>query len=75
MCFNSEAQVSGVIRDHSTEAPIPFVNIWVSGKMNGTTSDKSGAFFSRATNQILLLNICREMEQTQISSVQEIPNS
>ncbi len=44
ICFNSEAQVSGVILDHSTEAPIPFVNIWVSGKMNGTTSDKSGAF-------------------------------
>ena len=44
ICINAKAQVSGITIDHSAGSPIPYVNIWLKGKMQGTTSDNSGNF-------------------------------
>ncbi len=40
----SRAQVKGVVLDSVTRQPVAYVNIWVEGENNGTTSDTTGNF-------------------------------
>lgn len=43
-----EAQIQGRIVNSETMEPIPYVNIWVKGKSNGTNSDMSGYYHINA---------------------------
>jgi hypothetical protein len=43
------AQVKGIVKDNSTNEPIPFVNIWVENENIGTTTEMDGSF-SLTTN-------------------------
>ncbi|TRW25843.1 carboxypeptidase-like regulatory domain-containing protein [Flavobacterium zepuense] len=45
MCCNSLfAQTSAIIKDKTTNQPVPYVNIWVDGKNIGTTANENGSF-------------------------------
>ena len=37
-------QVSGYVRDVGSKEPVPFVNVWVKGTQQGTTTDINGLF-------------------------------
>ena len=38
------AQIQGVVKDSLTEAPIPYVSIWVENENTGATSEENGTF-------------------------------
>jgi hypothetical protein len=40
----SAQKVEGVVKDEETKEPVPFVNIWVKGTLQGTQSDIDGSF-------------------------------
>ena len=41
----SYSQIKGVVVDSQTGEAIPYANIWLLGKTNGTSSEKTGAFY------------------------------
>ena len=42
--YTLTAQIKGVVKEHISNQPIPFVNIWVENEEIGTTSDFDGSF-------------------------------
>lgn len=53
-CFS---QLRGTVKDTANGKPIPYVNIWIEGKNEGTTSDTEGNFelkFSQDNSVIIL---------------------
>ncbi|MNJ98029.1 hypothetical protein D3C87_157890 [compost metagenome] len=57
--FSAFAQIKGTIKDNATKEPIPYVNIWIEGKDNGTTADENGNFILPSVTDIskrILLN-------------------
>lgn len=47
-CFETKSQSLGVVRDSTTNEPIPYVNMWIDGELIGTTSDEKGNFIFNA---------------------------
>jgi len=49
-----DSEVSGRVQDKNTAEPIPFVNVWIKGTMQGTMTDAEGQFIlSAAINDTL----------------------
>lgn len=49
--LESKSQSFGIIKDSTTNEPVPFVNIWVNGESIGTTSNEKGEFqFEKSVN-------------------------
>lgn len=49
--LESKSQSFGIVKDSTTNEPVPFVNIWVNGESIGTTSNEKGEFhFEKSIN-------------------------
>ena len=54
--FQMNAQIKGTVIDEFGN-PIPYVNIWVDGESNGTTSNEDGSFIINSTkNKVLVFS-------------------
>jgi hypothetical protein len=42
--YELRGQSFGIVKDSATNAPLPFVNIWIKGEPLGTTSNENGEF-------------------------------
>lgn len=73
--FSAFAQVKGTIKDNTTKEPIPYVNIWIEGEDNGTTSDENGNFVlptgADTTKRILLNSVGYAPAYVKISDIGE----
>lgn len=83
-CFGSSivsAQIKGVVIDHVTKNPIPYVSIWVENENNGTTAEENGAFqltYSGKSKNLIFSALGYEKKTALISSemkVEMIPNT
>ena len=60
LCFTGlivraqSVQISGIVRDNATNAPIPGVGITVKGKTAGTATDNSGRYAFTTTEKAWL---------------------
>lgn len=43
--INLQGQSIGIVRDSTTNEPVPFANIWIDGEQIGTTSNEDGEFY------------------------------
>ena len=80
-CVVMSAQIKGVVIDHVTKNPIPYVSIWVENENNGTTAEENGAFqmsYSGKSNNLLFSALGYEKKTALISSemkVEMTPNT
>ena len=80
-CTIMSAQINGVVIDHVTKNPIPYVSIWIENENNGTTAEENGAFqmtYSGKSKNLIFSALGYEMKTASISSemkIEMIPNT
>ena len=80
-CIIMSAQIKGVVIDHITKNPIPYVSIWVENENNGTTAEENGAFqmtYSGESKNLIFSALGYEKKTASISSemkIEMIPNT
>ena len=69
------AQINGVVIDHVTKNPIPYVSIWVENENNGATAEENGAFqmtYSGKSKNLIFSAIGYEKKIASISSEMKV---
>ena len=69
------AQINGVVIDHVTKNPIPYVSIWIENENNGTTAEENGAFqmtYSGKSKNLIFSALGYEKKTASISSEMKI---
>ena len=74
-CAVMSAQINGVVIDHVTKNPIPYVSIWVENENNGATAEENGAFqmtYSGKSKNLIFSAIGYENKIASISSEMKV---
>ena len=74
-CAVMSAQISGVVIDHVTKNPIPYVGIWVENENNGATAEENGAFqmtYSGKSKNLIFSALGYEKKIASISSEMKV---
>ena len=74
-CAVMSAQISGVVIDHVTKNPIPYVSIWVENENNGATAEENGAFqmtYSGKSKNLIFSALGYEKKIASISSEMKV---
>ncbi len=74
-CAVMSAQINGVVIDHVTKNPIPYVSIWVENENNGATAEENGTFqmtYSGKGKNLIFSALGYEKKMAPISSEMKV---